>query len=78
MIVLRLISFWIPFELEDDHDQILAKKVMVKKWSLDPQGFVDCCGNPLTRFLQFDFENTVISTGYGDAVAVWHHAPGGC
>jgi len=28
----------------------------------------------LTRFLQFEFESTVISMGYGEAISVWHHA----
>ena len=29
----------------------------------------------LARFLQHEFVTIVTSTGYGDAVAVWHQAP---
>ena len=32
----------------------------------------------LARFLQYDSVTIVISRGYGDAIAVWHQALGGC
>ena len=32
----------------------------------------------LARFLQYDSVTIVSSRGYGDAIAVWHQALGGC